>query len=509
MKKIIFFFVLFAAGVLSSAGQEAFNYDSLSRLRVLEYGLRANFDIRLKKQMVDESQSKKLSMKGAFNPSLTLTGYGFYGTDPTETFLDSYYFNGQFLLPTRMGAKFYTGFKLSTMTEIISGVPDFYPSTNMSINASGMWAGVTMPILRDFGKYNTNNVNYQTSIILSQAQTVAFTDEVCSFIRNTLTSYYAVYLRLTIYKILREAEKDAREYLNDIGAMIDAEQIPRSEIYRAKAYESNINQQYADARNQIHNSLYELVTSIGGKATLTHRGDPVILDSLPDPAVFPWEPYAAYVFANTDTLISQTYYIKSQELATTASMIQMKAAKFNKRNQLDFDLRYYYFGTTAYQPVSDFNKTFTSGSPGSSVNLTLSYKLPFSNDQQKGDYLSKLSEYEMNKTQLAKVRFDAKMQVYQLLSDMGNLIPLYKRQMELVSLERKTYENEAQKFRMGNSTQINVINSYMDYNSSLLNLENARQIILSKVILLKYLIGEFPTNPEQLVKYNPWDFSIK
>ncbi|MEI7492525.1 MAG: TolC family protein [Bacteroidota bacterium] len=509
MKKTMFLIALLAAGIMPAAGQEAFNYDSLSMLRLLEYGLQANFDIRIKRQIVGESQGQKQSMKGAFNPSLTLTGYGYYGTDPTVTFLNSYYLNGQFLLPTRFGAKFYTGFKLSTMTQIISGVPDFYPSTNMAINASGMWAGVNMPLLRDFGRYNTNNVNYQTSIIMNQAQDVAFSDEVCVFIRNTLNSYYAVYQRLKIYKILGDAEKDAQEYLRDIGYMIDAEQIPKSEIYRAKAYESNINQQFAESKNMIHNSLYDLVTSLAGKATLKHRGYPVILDSLPDPAEFPWGPYAAYVFKNTDTLVAKTHYLKSQELATTASMIQMKAARYNKRNELDLDLRYYYFGTTAYQPFSDFSQTFSSGSPGSSVNLTLSYKLPFSNDQQKGDYVSKLSAYELNKTQLEKVRFDAKMQVYQLLSDLGNLISLYKKQIELVSLEKKTFENEAQKFKMGNSTQINVINTYMDYNTSLLNQENGRQAILSKVILLKYLIGEFPTTPELLLKYNPWDFSVK
>ncbi len=62
---------------------------------------------------------------------------------------------------------------------------------------------------------------------------------------------------------------------------------------------------------------------------------------------------------------------------------------------------------------------------------------------------------------------------------------------------------------MGSSTQIDVINTYMDYNNALLNVEAGRQAILTKIITLKYLIGDFPANSDQLLRYNLWDFSVK
>ena len=152
MKKTILTIVLLASGILAVKSQQLFNYDSLSIFRVLQFGLETNFDIRLKKQVLAESQGQLTSTKGAFNPQLSVNTYGFYGTDPTVTFMNSYYLTGQLLVPTRLGIKFYTGFKLSTETEIISGVPDVFPSTNMPVNASGMWAGITMPLLRDLGR---------------------------------------------------------------------------------------------------------------------------------------------------------------------------------------------------------------------------------------------------------------------------------------------------------------------------------------------------------------------
>ena len=509
MKKSILILFLFTAGIFTGKSQEMFNYDSLSVFRVISLGLQTNFDIRLKRHMVGESMGQLTTTKGAFNPQMSLSAYGFYGTDPTVTFQDSYYLMGQLLVPTKIGMKFYTGFKLSTETEIISGVPNFYPSTNMAVNESGMWAGVTMPLLRDLGKNNTNNVTYLASLMMNKAQNVSFSDEICLFIKNTLTYYYNAYQKVKVFRILSDAEKDAKDYLRDIESMIADEQLAKSEVYRAKAYEYNISQQYSEAKNMIANSMYDLITSIGMKGNMAPKKVPQFLDSLPDPATFPWKQYAQWVLKNADTLVHNAHYYKSQELATSAAQIQMKGAKYNKMNELNLELRYMYFGSTAYQPFSDFNQSFTSGSPGSSVNVTLAYKIPFKNEERKGDYLTKLSAYDLNKTQLEKIQFDAKMQVYQLLSDLGNLIPLYINQVELSVLEKKTFDNEVHKMKMGASTQINVINTYMDYNTSLLNVENGRQAILTKIILLKYLIGDFPTSTDQMLKYKLWDLSTK
>ena len=78
------------------------------------------------------------------------------------------------------------------------------------------------------------------------------------------------------------------------------------------------------------------------------------------------------------------------------------------------------------------------------------------------------------------------------------------------SLYRKYHKfRQIHKLKMGSSTQINVINTYMDYNTSLLNLETGRQAIITKIIMLKYLIGDFPANSDQLLRYNLWDFSVK
>jgi outer membrane protein TolC len=210
-----------------------------------------------------------------------------------------------------------------------------------------------------------------------------------------------------------------------------------------------------------------------------------------------------------DSMLVNTPYYKSQEMITSSSQIAANAAKHNKLNELTLDAKYFLFGSTAYQPVSDFNQTFSSSSPGPSFNLTLSYKLPFKNEERKGEYIARLSAFESNKTQLEKVNFESKYQVLKLLGDLNILIPLFKSQVELADIEEKTYQNEVQKFKMGASTQINIINTYMDYNTAMLNVENGRQSIMIRIINLKYLLGDFPTSTEQLVSYNPWDFTTK
>ena len=196
------------------------------------------------------------------------------------TFQDSYYLNGQLLVPTRLGIKFYTGFRLSTETEIISGVPDIFPNTNMPVNASGIWAGINIPLLRDLGRNNSKNIAFLSTLMMNRSQNVSFTDEICQFVKNTLTYYYVVYHRVKVFTILEDAEKDAKQYLTDIKQLITDEQIPKSEIYRAQAYESNTNQQLSFAMDEIINSLFDLITSIGIKGKISHQQLPLFLDSL-------------------------------------------------------------------------------------------------------------------------------------------------------------------------------------------------------------------------------------
>ncbi|MCX6250874.1 MAG: TolC family protein [Bacteroidetes bacterium] len=509
MKKKILIILLLSATAFPARSQQIFHYDSLSTFRVLQTGLEANFNIRLKKHLADESQGQLTSVKGAFNPQLSLNTSGLYGTDPTITTRNSYSLEGQLMLPTRLGLKFYTGFRLSNETEIITGVPNLYPEQNILINQSGMWAGFSMPLLRDLGRNNSGNVLFLSTLMMNKAQNVSLTDEICQFIKNTLIYYYNSYKSVKVFKILKDADKDAHDYFSDIESRIADEQLPKVEVYRAKAYQVNIALQLSVAKNEITNSFYDLITTLGMKEIMIPKTLPVFLDSLPDPASFPWNQYSSYIFKNVDSLVVSTLYYKSQELITASSQIAMNGARYNKLNELNLDFRYEYFGSTSDMPISDFRNTFSSGSPGTALNLTLSYKIPFKNEERKGDYLAKLSSYEFNKTQLEKIKFESKLQVIKLLSDLGNLITYFKNEAELADLEKKTFQSEVQKFNLGASTQIDMINTYMDYNTALMNMETGRLAIMTRLITLKYLIGDFPTTTDQLINYQPWKFTVK
>ncbi len=509
MKKKILIIILLASGAFSLKSQQVFNYDSLSVFRILQTGLETNFNIRMKRHVVDESKGQLTSYKGAFNPKLLLGATGYYGTDPTDSYSNQYIVTGEIIIPTHMGIKVYSGFRLSVETQVQLGVEGYYPTQYLPINESGMYAGISIPLLHDLGRNNSSNVAYLSALMMNKSQNVAFTDEVCQFVKTALTNYYTSYQRSTVFKIQKAADKDAHDYVSDIESMISNEQLPQTEHYRAKAYQLNISQQYSLARNEVVNSLFDLITSVGMKGTLKPNTLPVFLDSLPDPSTFDWDQYLIYVYNNTDSLVSNTPYYKSQELVTSSAEITMNGAKHNRLNDLDLDISYMYFGLTSGDPVADFSHTFSSGSPGATYNFTLSYKLPFKNEERQGDYLTKLSSFELNKTQLEQVKFDARAQVHQLLSDLNNLRQLFVHQVELATIEKQTFLGEVQKFKLGTSTQIDMINTYMDYNSALVNMENGRLAIMTRVIALKYLIGDFPTSTDQLLSYNLWDFRVK
>jgi len=153
--------------------------------------------------------------------------------------------------------------------------------------------------------------------------------------------------------------------------MIADEQIPKPKYIVQKLTKYNISQQFTKQKTN-----YQLIIWSDhidrNEMDAWYNSLSLFSDSLPDPASFPGHNMLAYILKNVDSLISTPIIIKAG-VYNIGPQIEMKGAKYNKLNDLDLDLRYLYFGQTSYQPFSNSNQTFSSGSPGSSVNLTLSY----------------------------------------------------------------------------------------------------------------------------------------
>jgi outer membrane protein TolC len=82
------------------------------------------------------------------------------------------------------------------------------------------------------------------------------------------------------------------------------------------------------------------------------------------------------------------------------------------------------------------------------------------------------------------------------------LLKLYKANQELSVYQKKTYENEFKKYKLGSSSQLDIISAYQDFAESRVSAYQLEMNIYSSIIQLKYLIGKLPAEKTELERSN-------
>jgi len=226
---------------------------------------------------------------------------------------------------------------------------------------------------------------------------------------------------------------------------------------------------------------------------------PEIPGTIPDPDVKSIQGFISKYSSINDTVIMETPIYKNIKLLTEASKVQLDNAKNQKLNQVTLDVRTSWFALTH---SAHYEEAFKSNYPGASVLLTLNYQLPVKNSQQEGAYLAQLADYRSNQINLQKLLFETKTQIQRILTALDQLAALYGKNKELVEVRRKSWLDEIEKFKLGSSTQIDIINSFETYIASTVDLNTLKFKIHDTVTQLKFLVCELPTNEDQLSTFS-------
>lgn len=473
----------------SSEGQEM---SVCSFSDVLRAGLEKNFSIRLSELQVESMRGRVVNTYGTINPYLDLSLNSNAGKDPTLTYGDYKKFNASFVLPTRHGINYTTGFAMSRIAQLET------PSPDLMINTSGAWVGANVSLLRGLGYYNQANAGILAVNRYYAAQKAALSDQVLRYVRDVSIAYLQLQKNVRIYEARSEDQKEAEAYLKYIQEMIAYNEIPAAEINRAQAFLIGYNEKKIDAENEVVNSLNNLYQQLGIANRAAFDQVPACSGLFPEPTLLPARQDAEKILANVDNIIQHTIYYKSLSESSAGAAIEMKSAENMKRHQLDLDMRYYYFGSTFNQGEDKFFETLSSTLPGGSFNVTLSYRLPFQNQYYRGQYISKLADYESRLTQAEKTKFEAATAIKNLLNNIRNLENLYKYARQYAEVQNKTYRDEMKKFRLGSANQLDIISAYETFADARINSYELAYNIYNATFQLKYLIGDLPKDQAEL-----------
>lgn len=454
--------------------------------KVVREGFMNNFGIKLQNIAVEKSSSLALQANGYIDPFFSFDLTNGIGHDSTDTNNGTNVFETTFVFPTKSGVNLYTGGHLESSVFM-------YPEYPM--NNYGGWVGINMPLLRGLGPDSPANAAIRSADFSQQASNQALSNEVMSYFRDLLGAYLSLKRDVDRYAIQGEALQQALKYKEGIYEQIKYGELPKVEKNRADLSVIQQEQELTSAKLDVTNSYYAL-------RSLTGISDPDLMTQVPEVAGIIPDPHMDRIHrmiekysSINDAMIMETPVYKNIKLLTEASKVQLASAKNQKLNQVTLDLRTSWFALTH---SADYDESFKSSYPGASVLLTLNYKLPVRNDQQEGAYRAQLADYRSNQTNLQKLVFETKVQIQRILGNLDQLAALYVKNKNLVEVKRKSWLDEIEKFKFGNSTQIDVISSFETFFTSTADLNSLKYKIHDTATQLRFLVGELPKDEEQL-----------
>jgi hypothetical protein len=497
MKYNFFIFILIVSNTIHFELKAQNN--TVSFQKIVKEGFENNFDIKLKKLSLTKSDYTLLRATGFLNPFInTEVVYG-EGTDPSFDNDGTMYATSNFNIPTKFGVNFYTGFKLERTTEIDN-------NSNVLFNGSGAYAGINIPLLRGLGKYNTENSFIEISKVNQKALEEQFSNEILLYFSELLDNYLTLKEVVEGYKIDQNILIESKKHKNNIDLLADNDRIPLVEKNRASSFYNTKIQQLNLSNITVLKVYYDTKFILGLDDNKKNDSVPILVDEVINPNKEKLLKYINSKKTSLDSLIKITPQYQNMSLGVDQNEILLNNAKNQRKNLLNLDVRVSQFGSyenRAYNLRSTFNST-----PGSSVLVSLKYSIPIKNEKQKGAYLEQLVDSNLSKTYLEKYLYETSTNVKLSLALLNEKIKLFYQTKELVELLKQTSQDEINKFKLGNSTQIDITNSLNEYFLSQKSLNSYKHEVWRTYVAIKFQLGELPKNQNELNEFIFSDFFL-
>ena len=264
------------------------------------------------------------------------------------------------------------------------------------------------------------------------------------------------------------------------GNLIRAEELPRIELGRAQAGEARSRARLADAERLARDAGVALVKAIGVtigevNAALPHAKDP-----------FPQVPPApALQGPGVMTLVTDSLYRRKDVMASrrleSASRIADEGARRNLGPRLDFSGGSW-MTALGERSVSRVVDRWV----GPSVSAGLELEKPFGNNELIGREAQRAAEWRQRQISTIDLTRTARLDIVRLAAALGETVDRVRQAETAANLYQQTVASEVERFRVGEATLIDTLQSEQQMTDALLTLAAARRDLAQLVAELRY-----------------------
>jgi outer membrane protein TolC len=265
-------------------------------------------------------------------------------------------------------------------------------------------------------------------------------------------------------------------------SLVTAEELPRMELARAQAGEARARSSFSDAQRRVRDARVGLVTVIGATVADGDAALPRTSDAFP--VVTPPKFADAAVALLAADSIGRRLDVGASGKLDDAGRILEAGALRNKAPLLDLNLDTWMSGLGA-DTISNAAEDWV----GPSVSLGLQFELPFGNNTLRGQAVQQSAGARQRGISLADLRRQVQLEVLRVAAAVSEAASRVQQAEVAAKLYQDTVDAEIERFKVGETTLIDTLQSEQQLTDAQITLASARRDLAQLVAELRFQTG--------------------
>ncbi|MGA7616752.1 MAG: TolC family protein [Thermoanaerobaculia bacterium] len=288
-------------------------------------------------------------------------------------------------------------------------------------------------------------------------------------------------------EVARESEKLQNQLVGLTQDLIEGDEIPRAELSRAQAEESNSLAIVSSSQQSLYQARVQLAQSMGLRVEDETNAP---LASSPFPTPPPMDVVLRLDASRLgDMAVARREDLRATEMALDSGKLLLNAARLDLRPKFDLTGKLYYSGV---RETGSFGRGFAgtvSQWTGPSTSLAASFERPIGNNLWKGRYAQQQALYNQKDISSTNLRRLIKADVVATVASLKEAATQLDQSERAVGYYHQSVDSELEKLRLGTSTLVNVVFTEQQLISAMVGLVDARYTYASLLTRLRYDTG--------------------
>ncbi len=361
-----------------------------------------------------------------------------------------------------------------------------------------------LPLLRGRGG-EAIAAGERAATIEAQAGTLEVEHQRAASILRTAQAYWELRAAQESLAILERSAARQGDLLKATTSLVNGGELARVELARSQAGEARARSRVLDARQRLYEARVELASALG---VASSGADATLPTAAKDP--FPVAPDAAALqpWVGATAAAGQRRDVEAAQRREEASVILQRNAVTELRSRLDLSASLFYtalgeVGDVATEALDDNERPIYRRDGfgealdrwvGPSFTLTLNYEKPLGNNSAKGRLAAREAERRTRAIETADLRRQVRLNVARTATSLIETIGRLKQTQAASQYYDQTITSELSRFRAGEATLINTIQTEQQATETDLSAIAAQQAVANLLAQLRFESGTLVTN---------------